>query len=382
MDHSERWTILNEIGEGGQGKVFSVIPKNEGSDNLKVLRDVLGELTTPQYQNTQEAAYTAFKSLIQDIVRKTDPAHHGALKVLHSPADARDFARSEERIKREIAAMQNNQGPNLIEILDTDPEGRWFVSKFYPRGTLARQANRFKGDFAGALRALRSVVEAVAKLHKSGYVHRDIKPENIFVSPESELILGDFGLVLFTDSSHTRISDTYENVGSRDWMPTWAMGVRVEDIQPNFDVFSLGKTLWAMVSGKQKLNLWYYDEPENNVEILFPKAPYIRLANELFKKCIVERARNCLPDGHSLLNEIDELLQVIALNGDKMAESGRKCRVCGRGRYVKAAHQTATPTINEFGLHPKPEVSYKIFLCDYCGNMQLFWMGLDPPAWS
>ena len=69
-----------------------------------------------------------------------------------------------------------------------------------------------------ALEALRSLVRGVELLHSKAAVHRDIKPENIFVS-DARLVLGDFGIVYFEDEARARLSDSYENVGSHDWMP-------------------------------------------------------------------------------------------------------------------------------------------------------------------
>ena len=48
----------------------------------------------------------------------------------------------------------------------------------------------------------------------------------------------------FKMEDEDRITETFENVGSRDWMPGWAMGM-LADVKPNFDVFSLGKLLWS-----------------------------------------------------------------------------------------------------------------------------------------
>ena len=104
---------------------------------------------------------------------------------------------------------------------------------------------------------MRPLVEAVAALHEVKIIHRDIKPDNIFVT-DNGLVLGDFGIAHLEDKDNTRVSETYENVGSRDWMPPWAMGMRLDDVRPTFDVFGLGKVLWSMVSGKSKLRLWYY----------------------------------------------------------------------------------------------------------------------------
>jgi hypothetical protein len=86
---------------------------------------------------------------------------------------------------------------------------------------------RTQGDVLGSLLAFRSLLEAVAKLHEKGYVHRDIKPDNIFVADDGHLVLGDFGLVIEPGAADGRLTDTYENVGSRDWMPGWAMGLRI-----------------------------------------------------------------------------------------------------------------------------------------------------------
>ena len=101
-------------------------------------------------------------------------------------------------------------------MLEIDTDLSWYVSKFYPNGTLADKIDMFKGNLLEAIKAIRPLVEAVATLHKKGYVHRDIKPQNIFLNSNKDLILGDFGLVYFIDNEHTRISETYENVGSRD----------------------------------------------------------------------------------------------------------------------------------------------------------------------
>ncbi|MGH9392880.1 MAG: hypothetical protein ACRD1E_01825 [Terriglobales bacterium] len=46
--------------------------------------------------------------------------------------------------------------------------------------------------------------------------------------------------------------------------------MRLDDVKPNFDVFSLGKLLWAMVSPKTRMRLWYHDAPEFSLKTAFP----------------------------------------------------------------------------------------------------------------
>src|SRR6185436_16604940 len=128
------------------------------------------------------------------------------------------------------------------------------------------------------------LVEGVATLHRSKQVHRDIKPDNIFVASDGRLVLGDFGLVFFEDDGHTRVSDTFENVGSRDWMPLWAQSMRIDEVEPNFDVFCLGKTLWYMVNGGGKLLAWYFEDPKFDLGRRFPNRPEMRHMNILLGK--------------------------------------------------------------------------------------------------
>ena len=201
-------------------------------------------------------------------------------------------------------------------------------------------------------------------------------------SHDPKLILGDFGLVFFSDELHTRISGTFENVGSRDWMPGWAFGMRVEEIKPTFDVFSLGKLLWAMISKVSILQLWYYKQPQFNLEKMFPNSPHIEFAKELFKKCIVEHEEDCLPDAVALLKEIDQVLSLIDMHADLIGDDIiRLCKVCGIGHY-KLILNKGDYTGN-FGISPA-QGQFKIFTCTHCGNVQLFSFSgsQDPPAWS
>ena len=321
MDYEKKWKIIGDIGEGGQGKVHRVIGLDIYSKTKSDIIDTLRKLaSTVIHIPSQDAAYEKFSKALSELVRMQDPSYHSALKVLHQPQDARDANLAKDRIKREIKAMSENLHPNLIRILDFDPDSTWYVSQFYEKGTLDNNKDMFKGDFPRVLRAIRPLVEGVARLHKKGYVHRDIKPQNIFINRNDELILGDFGLIYFADAGHTRISAKYENVGSRDWMPAWAMGMRIEDIKPNFDIFSLGKVLWSMVSGKSILPLWYFNRDDFNVELLFPKSRGIQLANALFAKCVVENEKDCMKDAGVLLSEIDNILKKIETGEIEPAE--------------------------------------------------------------
>ena len=238
-----RWHRLGELGEGGQGKVFKVYRISDFDMDKLVpsLRKSLQGLTGSQREEDYSLYYHLFESVIKDIVKMQAPGAYYALKVLHNATDARKPERAQERIRNEIQAMQKTTHSNLLPIVEVDPDFQWFVSPYYWKGTLANNISKFVGNPAVALRALRPLVEALVVLHNEGIVHRDVKPQNIFLDAEDNLILGDFGLVFFADQQRTRLSDTFENVGSRDWMPGWAYSVRVQDVRPSFDLFLSAK---------------------------------------------------------------------------------------------------------------------------------------------
>ena len=149
-------------------------------------------------------------------------------------------------------------------------------------------------------------------------------------------------------------------------MPPWAEGVRVEDITPAFDVFSLGKLLWSMVNPKKILRREYFNEPEYDLQELYRDSPYIYMANKLFSKCIVEREKDCLPSAQPLLEVLDEYLEIIGRRGD-LVEDGvdRPCKVCGQGYYK----QWKEPNQNPYMDIAKGS---EIYICMQCGNIQLF----------
>lgn len=385
MNSPKRWQQIRNLGSGGQGNVYVVLDRNR-FDLTRLATGFAHTIKTyggAATQQMQSDAFDQFRNTLRTLHEIEDPANHGAIKFLHIPDNARDPDRANERLRREIEAMSRCDHPNLLKILDHDPGGHWFVSEYHERGTLANARHYFTGDAIGTMLALRPLIEGLSVLHSKGIVHRDVKPENIYVAKDGHLVLGDFGLVFDTVDGAARLSATYENVGSRDWMPPWAYAVRTDPITPQFDVFSVCKVAWAMVSRTPVLPLWYYDRREYSLTTQFPSDRAMVMLNELLGKCIVENENDCLADANVLLGEVDDLLGRLQSGKETgLNKTGRPCAVCRTGSYNILADRSNS-AVQNFGLNPKGRLSFRIFACSNCGHVQSFVFGDDNelPAW-
>jgi serine/threonine protein kinase len=273
----------------------------------------------------------------------------------------------------------------------------------WPNITAAAHSNhtptKYRGRGLEALRAFRPIVAAVARLHKSNVIHRDIKPANIFIGNGGDLVLGDFGIVFWADKKNQRLTQSLERVGTRDWMAPWAnTGRRLAEVNPTFDVFPLGKLLWAMISGQTVLPYRWWKRPEYNLEKLFPDDPAMSWINtRLFAKTIVEHESGCVGNASDLHTMVNAIIDLLEHDGELLADGiERRCRVCGLGHYAdfREGKPQVIAVINGRDVAQLRQVdlayrnsdtamTVRVQACDTCGHVELFHFadGTIPRAW-
>jgi serine/threonine-protein kinase len=85
--------------------------------------------------------------------------------------------------------------------------------------------------------------EALAALHKAGFVHCDLKPGNILMNGEGRVKVIDFGQACRTGTAKQRIQGTPDFIAPEQ--------VRCDACTPRTDIYSFGATLyWALCRRK------------------------------------------------------------------------------------------------------------------------------------
>ncbi len=205
------YRIVDEMGEGGMGKVYRAIRADDA------------------YQRQV------------------------AIKVVKRGMDT-DFIIRRFRTERQILAGLNH--PNITRLLDggTTEDGLpFFVMELVEGLPIHEYCDSKKLPVTERLRLFLKVCSAVQYAHQNLIVHRDLKPRNILVTVDGEPKLLDFGIakLLNLDLSSQTIDPTMSR--SRLMTPEYASPeqARGETITTASDIYSLGVILYELLSGRR-----------------------------------------------------------------------------------------------------------------------------------
>jgi len=203
---------------------------------------------------------------------------------------------SRQRFVAEAEITGGLEHPGVVPVygLGTDAEGRpYYAMRFIKGDSLKEAIARFQGPAAtkspsplaeegrgeGAgvvpatsrdlalrklLRRFTDVCNAIDYAHSRGVIHRDVKPANIILGKHGETLVVDWGLaksVGRADPSAGEQTIAPSSGGSSETLPGSALGTPaymspeqargdLDRLGPRSDVYSLGATLYCLLTGK------------------------------------------------------------------------------------------------------------------------------------
>lgn len=155
------------------------------------------------------------------------------------------------RFVREARIQAGINHPNVCQVYEAgEALGRTYIAMKYIDGEdLGRAAEKM--GLEEKLHIIQQVAEGLHEAHRSGLIHRDIKPGNIMVehlrlgTPHAYLL--DFGLA--RDQTESSMTLTGDLMGTPAYMaPEQARG-EIHQLDRRTDIYSLGATLYRVISG-------------------------------------------------------------------------------------------------------------------------------------
>jgi serine/threonine protein kinase len=177
-----------------------------------------------------------------------------AVKVLHPELSARaDLVR---RMLREGFFANQISHAAAVSVLDDDraDDGSvYLVMDLLEGHSLDRYVDSDEKLKAGeVLRITEQVLGFLIEAHAAGILHRDIKPANLFLTNEGHVKVLDFGIARLSESSGDSSStQTDSKLGTPAYMPPEQARGRWNMLDGRSDVWALGATMYALLTGKK-----------------------------------------------------------------------------------------------------------------------------------
>jgi tetratricopeptide (TPR) repeat protein len=238
-----------------------------------------------------------------------------ALKVLIAGEDASEEAITRFHREAESVAKLGHH-PNIVPVYDIGREGKlhYFAMHFVDGKSLDRQIDDGQISPKRAAVITMKIAEALQHAHDQGILHRDIKPANILLTKEGVPQLTDFGLAKDV-ASQSKMTQSGMTLGTPQYMPPEQADGRLKRITEKSDVYSLGASLYEMLTCEppfegatavEVLHKVLLKEPAP-VSKINPKVD--RDLNTICMKCLEKDPLRRFPTASALSADLERFLQ-------------------------------------------------------------------------
>jgi serine/threonine protein kinase len=198
--------------------------------------------------------YVLIKSLgggpLTTVYSATESATDEACAVKVLRADLEDQTTAVKLFQREARAGLAVRHPHLVRFRQahvTRPP-YFLVMDLLPGESLQKRLHRdYRLDLASALWIARQTGEALAAMHRAGFLHGDVKPDNIRLPGNGTAVLIDLGFAHRPGENNYLLDRGYV-LGTANYLAPELCDRSFQDGLAS-DLFSFGVTLYEMLSG-------------------------------------------------------------------------------------------------------------------------------------
>jgi serine/threonine protein kinase len=172
-----------------------------------------------------------------------------AVKVLRDDWD--DLPNAVKLLQREARAGLSVRHPHLVRVTHAHVTAPpyFLVMDLLPGESLRRRLRRdYRVPVSDAVWIVRQTAEALAALHKAGFLHGDVKPDNLRLTGDGTAVLLDLGFAHRPGENAAFLREGYV-LGTANYLsPEQCDDQPDEDFAS--DLFSLGVTFFEMLTGR------------------------------------------------------------------------------------------------------------------------------------
>lgn len=157
-----------------------------------------------------------------------------------------------ERFNAEGRAAAQMNHPNIVQAFDVGKAGEYyyFVMEYVEGSTVYDQIVRQKRySEKEAVDIIIQVAQALEHAHQRGLIHRDVKPKNVMINTAGVVKLADMGLARAISDREAAEAEAGKAFGTPYYISPEQIRGEL-DVGPPADIYSLGATLYHMVTGR------------------------------------------------------------------------------------------------------------------------------------
>lgn len=161
------------------------------------------------------------------------------------------FNKLRKKFVEEARALAKLNHPSIVSVSDVfDENGTSYYVMDYINGPSLKNIVDTQGPLSEteAVRYILQVADALEYVHKNNRLHLDVKPGNIMINAEGKAQLIDFGASKQYEEESGENTSTVAGY-TVGYAPTEQMGNDIKTFTPATDVYSLGATLYNILSG-------------------------------------------------------------------------------------------------------------------------------------